>query len=229
MSDTSTVPGSAACCSRAARFTVAPKIRPWSEASEPIATGPVWIPTRTWSGSGSPTSCPRRPTRSIRVRPARTARSASSSCVCLHPEDADDRVTGEVVGAASERLELLRDRPVVTREDLAVPLRIDLRGELRGPDEVDEDDRDDLALLRERRADRIPTVRAEAGLVGQWETASFAGQGGHGGSVRGVADGPAGQSLATRKPSMSRIEPVRSACGRSATSTRWPTSSGSSP
>ena len=84
----------------------------------------------------------------------------------LQAEDPNDGVTGEVVGAAAERLELLRNHAVVAGQDLPVALRIDLAGEPRRPHEIDEDDRDELALIGRPCAHWVAAVRAEASLVG---------------------------------------------------------------
>ena len=79
-----TLSGSAKVCSRAARFGVSPTTpRSWDSPAptrSPTTTRPVAIPTRTGSlppgaagtGRAIVTIC----------RPARTARSASSSCAC---------------------------------------------------------------------------------------------------------------------------------------------------
>ena len=107
----------------------------------------------------------------------------------LQAEDPDDGVAGEVVGAAAERLELLGDHAVVAGQDLAVALGVDLAGEPGRPDEVDEDHRDELALLRRRGAHRVAAVRAEAGLVGERKPAPFTRQGRHAESIRGRDDG----------------------------------------
>ncbi len=96
-------------------------------------------------------------------------------------EDADDRVAGEVVRAAPERLELLGHGPVEGRDDLAVALGVDLRRELRRADEVDEDDRDDLALLGRGGLDRVGAVRAEPSALGEGLAAALARRSGHAG------------------------------------------------
>ena len=106
----------------------------------------------------------------------------------LQAEHADDGVPGEVVGAAAERLELLGDHAVVAGQDLAVALGIDLARDLGRPHQVDEDHRDELALLRRRRAHRVAAVRAEPSLVGQGKPAPFTRQGRHAQSLRGRDD-----------------------------------------
>jgi len=111
----------------------------------------------------------------------------------LEAEDPDDRIPGEVVRAAAERLEFLGHHPVVPGQDLSVAFGIDLAGQQGRPDEVHEDHRDELALLRRRGTHRIAAVRAEPGLVGQREPAPLARQGRHAESIRAPDD-------ATRAP-----------------------------
>ena len=77
-----TVPGSASACRRAARLGVSPTTAcscgRTLPTRSPTTTSPVAIPTRT--ASGVPSGAGSRPTASTIPRPARTARSASSSC-----------------------------------------------------------------------------------------------------------------------------------------------------
>ena len=84
----------------------------------------------------------------------------------LQAEDPNDRIPGEVVRAAAERLQFLGHHPVVAGEDLSVAFGIDLAGQQGRPHEVDEDHRDELALIGRPGAHRVTAVRAEAGLVG---------------------------------------------------------------
>ena len=79
VSPTSTSPGFAACCSRAPMFTSAP-ITMLRSLGVPTATWPVFTPTRTPTGTGSSSRAPMRSARSTIASPARTPRSASSSC-----------------------------------------------------------------------------------------------------------------------------------------------------
>ena len=89
------------------------------------------------------------------------------------PEDPHHGVAGEVVRAAAERFELVGHDPVVAGKDVAVALGVDASRELGRADEIDEDDRDDLALLGRAGADGVPAVRAEAGLLREREPAPF--------------------------------------------------------
>src|SRR6266511_801079 len=91
---TRTVPGSAAVCRRAAMFTASP-VAPYSTRfpapTAPTTTGPVATPTRTASGSTAQpraTSAPYSATSSAMARPARMARSGSSSCAAGAPNSA---------------------------------------------------------------------------------------------------------------------------------------------
>ena len=83
LSAMTTMLGSAVPCRRAARFGVSPTIPRSCESPEPIrsptTTSPVAIPTRTCDGLAAVLSFG---TASTRSSPARTARSASSSCAC---------------------------------------------------------------------------------------------------------------------------------------------------
>ena len=78
-----TVSGSARACSRAARFGRFTDDRcscaEPSPIRSPTTTSPVAMPTRAWSLTPLTS---RRPTASMTPSPARTARSASSSCAC---------------------------------------------------------------------------------------------------------------------------------------------------
>ncbi len=85
-SPTSTSPGSAACCRRAATLTASPVTRKSRPMSEPVATTPVLTPTRrirSWPWRRAmPVSRDRMPSA------ARTARSGSSSCAVGTPNTA---------------------------------------------------------------------------------------------------------------------------------------------
>ncbi len=78
-----TVSGSARVCSRAARFGVSPttdcSCADPAPTGSPTTTKPVAIPTRVCNLTDLMSS---RPTASRALSPARTARSASSSCAC---------------------------------------------------------------------------------------------------------------------------------------------------
>ncbi len=75
---TNTVPGSAAPSTRDAVLTRSPAIIPWPGALRSTAASPVATPTRIRS-SGIPEAIPIFSTSRTKSRPARTARSASSS------------------------------------------------------------------------------------------------------------------------------------------------------
>jgi hypothetical protein len=81
-SPTSTVDGGAAAWSRLAVLTMSPATIPWLVAPRVTAASPARMPTRT-SIPG-----PRPRTASTRSRPARTARSASSSLATGAPQTA---------------------------------------------------------------------------------------------------------------------------------------------
>jgi hypothetical protein len=85
-SETTTVPGSARVWRRAARFGASPTTDASRDAPEPMrsptTTTPVAIPTRVRSVPAGPAIVSRRETTSTIRRPARTARSASSSSAC---------------------------------------------------------------------------------------------------------------------------------------------------
>ena len=85
---TSTCPGWAAACRRAAALTTVPVTSSWPVGELPTAASPDSIPIRTCSGRSRPSSPPSRRTRSRIARPARTARRASSSCTCGRPNTA---------------------------------------------------------------------------------------------------------------------------------------------
>ena len=77
-SSTHTRPGSAADCTRAAVFTASPATMPSAVAPRVTATSPVTMPTRM-ANPGAPTSPPIAAVAAASSKPARTARSASSS------------------------------------------------------------------------------------------------------------------------------------------------------
>ncbi len=81
-SPTRTVPGAAADCSRAAVLTRSPATMPSFVAPRVTAASPVSTPTRAWIPGPSP------PTAVATSRPARTARSASSSWAIGVPQAA---------------------------------------------------------------------------------------------------------------------------------------------
>ena len=85
-SPTSTVPGRATDCSRAAVFTRSPATSPWSTAPSVTAASPVSTPAR--ATSSRPSARPTSATDATRSRAARTARSASSSCATGAPQTA---------------------------------------------------------------------------------------------------------------------------------------------
>ena len=87
-SATTTVPGSASACRRAARLGVSPTTASScaapSPTRSPTTTSPVAIPTR--AASGSPPGAVSRATAAVAAKPARTARSGSSSCATGQPK-----------------------------------------------------------------------------------------------------------------------------------------------
>ena len=84
---TSTYPGSAADCTRAAVFTASPATIPWLTAPSVTATSPVTTPARAAS-AGNPASLPSAATALTRSSAARTARSASPSVATGVPQTA---------------------------------------------------------------------------------------------------------------------------------------------
>ena len=85
-SPTSTVPGSAADCSREAVLTRSPVTMPWSTAPTVAAASPVRTPAR--ASSGRSRVRPSAATAGTISSAARTARSASSSCATGVPHTA---------------------------------------------------------------------------------------------------------------------------------------------
>jgi hypothetical protein len=77
---------------------------------------------------------------------ARTARSGSSSCAGRRSEERHHGVPDELLDGAAAALELRPDAVVVRGEERLDVLRVHRLGLRREPDEIAEDDRDDLAL-----------------------------------------------------------------------------------
>ena len=120
----------------------------------PVAASPDSMPTRTSSGSARPRAWPSRRRRSRIASPARTARSASSSCTVRQAEDRHDRVADELLRPAAQGLQLLGRGVEEPAEHLAGAFGVEALGEAGGVDQVGEQHRDHLALLgAERRAD----------------------------------------------------------------------------
>ena len=86
VSPTRTSPGPAAVWSRAAAFTTGPVTKSCPAGPRPVAATPDSTPTRTSRGSASPRASPSRRRRPRMASPARTARSASSSCTVGRPK-----------------------------------------------------------------------------------------------------------------------------------------------
>jgi len=80
-------------------------------------------------------------------------------------EDRDDRVADELLHRAAEALELVPRPLVVDPQERADVLRVALLGARRRPDEIGEDDADDLPLLTpsygSRAGQRSTALRAE--------------------------------------------------------------------
>ena len=87
VSSTQTWPGAAADCTRAAVLTASPATMPCCSAPIVTATSPVTMPTRM-ARSGIARSEPIASIRATSSRPARTARSASSSWAVGTPQTA---------------------------------------------------------------------------------------------------------------------------------------------
>src|SRR5439155_20502027 len=83
-------------------------------------------------------------------------------------EDRHHGVADKLLHDPAEGLQLVAHRPVVRRQDRAHVLRVELFRARREPNEVDEDDADDPALLARRRflAERSPAREAEARDLG---------------------------------------------------------------
>ena len=107
-------------------------------ASSETRASPVVIPTRSSSASSS--------AKSRIARAARTARSGSSSCATWCAEERHHRVADELLDRAAVALELGAHALVVGAEYRLDVLGIERLGLRREPDEVAEDDRDDLPL-----------------------------------------------------------------------------------
>ena len=86
-SSTSRLPGGAADWSREAVLTMSPATMPWPVAPIVTAASPVVTPARSCR-SGESTWVPSSRTARISSSPARTARSASSSCAVGVPKAA---------------------------------------------------------------------------------------------------------------------------------------------
>ena len=116
------------------------------------------------------------------------------------PEDGHHRVPDELLGASPQRRQLARHRLVEGLHHLAVPLRIEVRGELGGARQVGEQDRDELALLGGRLSRRRPAVRTEPRVLGNGRAAVPTD---HALRIRGDADtserpsGPSGFQIGT--------------------------------
>ena len=107
-------------------------------ASSETSASPVVIPTRSSSSSSSAKS------------PDRERSADGALGVVLvrgrRAEERHDRVADELLDGAAVALELGADALVVGAQDRLDVLRIHRLGLRREPDEVAEDDRDDLAL-----------------------------------------------------------------------------------
>ena len=88
VSPASTSPGAAAVWRRAAAFTTGPVTRSCPAGPSPVAASPDSMPTWTSSGVVRPSDSLSRRVRARIARPARTARSASSSCTVGSPNTA---------------------------------------------------------------------------------------------------------------------------------------------
>ena len=86
-SSTSTDPGAATDCTRAAVFTASPATIPSPSAPRVTATSPVTTPARA-ANPAAPTSPPSTATASTSSNAARTARSLSPSCAVGVPHTA---------------------------------------------------------------------------------------------------------------------------------------------
>ena len=110
-------------------------------------------------------------------------------------EDGHDGVADELLHRAAVPLELTAHTRVVGGELGPHVLHVEPLGLCRRPDEVDEDDRDDLALLPSRRLldERGAAAGAEPRVVGVLATACLTDA--HGASLR-----PRQRNRVTRKP-----------------------------
>jgi hypothetical protein len=140
-------------CSLEAVFTTSPATIPSpSSGRAPNATtaSPVLIPIRTDSSSSGREEVS--PGIVSRIRsPARTARSASSSCAIGGSGHGHDRVPDELLDRASVALDLVAKHLMEGPKRGPDVLGIRLVRACREPDEVAEEDRDDLAFPGDRR------------------------------------------------------------------------------
>src|SRR6476659_767712 len=154
-SPTSTVPGDAAPCSRAATLTASPRAAYSTRPPPPISpttTRPVWTPTRT---PNPPTPHPRSTSPayssiSSRTRTAaRTARSGSSSCAVGAPKSASTPSPARslIVPPNDSTAVMIRDR---LADDQLQLLGIESFGERRGSDQIREHRRHHTALVAGR-------------------------------------------------------------------------------
>ncbi len=152
-SPTTIVPVGATFCSRDAVLTTSPVTLspicgPWPNA---ITASPELIPIRT--ASSRPGCSPFASWTTSRIcRPARIARSGSSSCPIGRAEHAEHRVADELVHRAAEMLDRAFQQRVIDAEHRLDVLGVRLVRAFREPDEVAEQDGDDLALLAQGHA-----------------------------------------------------------------------------
>ena len=158
----STVSDSANVWMRAATFGVSPSasvsLRPAAPTS-PTTTGPVWMPTRTekrwFAGSASS-----RAISSTIARPARTARSASSSCASGQPKGTVAQVLRHVAPEARDHCAC---GALVGARGGAPVLRVEARRDLGGAHHVAEQHRELAALPRLRVTTLAPRPRGVFG------------------------------------------------------------------
>ena len=196
-------PAGAAACSRAAVLTTSPIANASPASGRPIADERLARVHCRAGGERRPApSCSSSTALSTR-RPARTARSASSPCGERGAEHRHHRVADELLEPPAVRLDLLAAPP--RGSGVRVSRTSSGSASLGGGGEalqVDEEDGDELSLLRGGRGRRATrhTLRAEARL----------GVGARGRSARRPA--PHGASIPTRRVSVPRLVRLVTKC-----------------
>ena len=193
-SETSTSPGSAEVCSRAATLTTSPvTIADPGSGLVAASTSPVFTPMRICRVRPCETTSSSL-TESSRRRMASSGTQRAGGVVLVRGGDAErghHRVADELLDRPALCLDLLPHRVEVLTHHRAQPLRVQVVGEHRRAGDVGEEDGDELALLtavRERgpgRARRtapsgraataVPAVRAELVTRRQRRAAARAG------------------------------------------------------
>ncbi len=164
-------------------LTRSPTTRPRSSSCGPTAASPVRMPTRT-AREGRPMPAPSLGMTPASSRPARTARSASSSPGGDRAPDRHHRVADVLLDEAAEALDRLPGRGEVGHEEGAHLLGIARLREGGEPDQVGEEHRHEAALGPERHG-----VTGGTGRLGGGQRRAALSAEALPGQVRRAADG----------------------------------------